>query len=139
MEYVDRNVTAFLTLTSANRWLGLRLDSLGALIVSSTAFACIAKSDLSPGLAGLSLSYALQFVQYVSFTIRAIADAEMQMNRYGYEAVRAHKRVCPSRSWCMSFGKQARRSKLYPAVPDFCGSLRCRYGPQQPSGPSSTL
>ncbi len=81
---------------SANRWLGLRLDFLGAVIVSTTALACIWKSGtLSPGLAGLSLSYALpgavpghrwgtaaapSFVGFVSFTIRSIADAEMQMS-----------------------------------------------------------
>jgi hypothetical protein len=41
----------------ANRWLGLWLDLLGALIVSSTAFFCIAKGDqLSPGLSGMQFN-----------------------------------------------------------------------------------
>eukprot|EP00667_Euglena_gracilis_P000297 EG_transcript_297 len=81
MEHVDRNMTAYLTMISANRWLGIRLDWLGAVIVSSTALACIWRADsMAPGLAGLSLTYALSFVGFASFTIRAVADTEMQMN-----------------------------------------------------------
>lgn len=48
------------SLPGPNRWLGLWLDMLGAIIVSSTAAFCLTRGDsLSPGLTGLSLSYAL--------------------------------------------------------------------------------
>uniref|UniRef100_A0A7S4LEW0 ATP-dependent transporter ycf16 n=1 Tax=Eutreptiella gymnastica TaxID=73025 RepID=A0A7S4LEW0_9EUGL len=81
MEHVDGNALAFMLLNSAQRWIGLRLDILGAIVVSSTAFAGIANAQyLSPGLTGLALTYAWTFVSYVSFTIRSCADAEMKMN-----------------------------------------------------------
>ena len=91
MELIDRNVVAHMTLVSADRWLALRLDVLGALVVSSTAFACILRArTLSPGLAGLSLTYALSYVQFVSWWIRTVADAEMQMSSVERIAHYAH-------------------------------------------------
>eukprot|EP00667_Euglena_gracilis_P000579 EG_transcript_579 len=81
MEHIDRHCTAELLLWSANRWLGLWLDMLGAIIVSSTAAFCLTRGDsLSPGLTGLSLSYALSFVQFANWFIRSVADSEMMMN-----------------------------------------------------------
>eukprot|EP00668_Euglena_longa_P012525 GGOE01014980.1.p1 GENE.GGOE01014980.1~~GGOE01014980.1.p1 ORF type:complete len:1597 (+),score=451.51 GGOE01014980.1:182-4792(+) len=81
MEYIDRHCTVELLLWSANRWLGLWLDMLGAVIVCSTAVFCLTQGDtLSPGLTGLSLSYALSFVQFANWFIRSVADSEMMMN-----------------------------------------------------------
>ena len=43
------------------RWLGLWLENVGNLIVLFAGlFAVIEKDSISPGLAGLSVSYALQ-------------------------------------------------------------------------------
>ena len=43
------------------RWLAIRLEFVGNCIVSCAAlFAVIARENLSPGIMGLSISYALQ-------------------------------------------------------------------------------
>ena len=44
-----------------SRWLGVRLELLGSVVVFAAAmFAVIGKNTLSGGLVGLSISYALQ-------------------------------------------------------------------------------
>lgn len=46
---------------SLSRWLAIRLEFVGNLVVSFAAlFAVVARKSLSPGIMGLSISYALQ-------------------------------------------------------------------------------
>lgn len=43
------------------RWLGFRLEMLGALIILSAAiFAVLARGSITGGIVGLSITYALQ-------------------------------------------------------------------------------
>lgn len=61
--------------------LGLRLECLGSFLVLCAAiFANIAKDSLSAGLVGLSLTYALQVTQSLSWTVRQATEAETNMN-----------------------------------------------------------
>lgn len=49
------------SLPNPHRWLGVRVEFVGNCVVFFTAlFAVIGRSSLSPGLVGLSVSYALQ-------------------------------------------------------------------------------
>ena len=44
----------------ANRWLSVRLETLGNLVVlSACLFAVIGRNNIDPGIVGLSISYAL--------------------------------------------------------------------------------
>lgn len=44
-----------------NRWLAVRLESVGNVVIFFAAlFAVLGRDTLSPGLVGLSVSYALQ-------------------------------------------------------------------------------
>lgn len=46
---------------TANRWLSVRLEMLGNLIILSASLLCVLGRDsLDPGIVGLSLSYAMQ-------------------------------------------------------------------------------
>lgn len=60
---VDANLRAYIPSINANRWLGVRLEFIGSVIILSAAgFAIISVStgsDLSAGMVGLTMSYAL--------------------------------------------------------------------------------
>lgn len=60
----------------ANRWLGVRLEIVGALVIFFAAlFAVLAREDnISGGSVGLSISYALQITMVLSFLVRMTAE-----------------------------------------------------------------
>jgi ATP-binding cassette, subfamily C (CFTR/MRP), member 1 len=73
---LDDSIEARLNWDAANRWLGIRLDMIGSLIVSAAAFSLLLSSNSSGGSAGLMLIYALKATQSLSFAIRASTALE---------------------------------------------------------------
>ncbi|MEQ2170015.1 Multidrug resistance-associated protein 1 [Goodea atripinnis] len=74
---VDHNQKAYYPSIVANRWLAIRLEFVGNCIVSFAAlFAVIARESLSPGIMGLSISYALQLTASLTWLVRMSSDAE---------------------------------------------------------------
>ncbi|XP_062300095.1 ATP-binding cassette sub-family C member 9 isoform X3 [Scomber scombrus] len=81
LELTDTNNTAYLFLSAANRWLEVRTDYLGAVIVLTAAVTSIWSSQYLPagGLVGLGLTYALTVTNYLNWVVRNLADLEVQM------------------------------------------------------------
>ncbi|KAL0963117.1 hypothetical protein UPYG_G00349970 [Umbra pygmaea] len=81
LELTDTNNTAYLFLSAANRWLEVRTDYLGAVIVLTAAVTSIWASiyTLPSGLVGLGLTYALTVTNYLNWVVRNLADLEVQM------------------------------------------------------------
>ncbi|KAM8907839.1 LOW QUALITY PROTEIN: ATP-binding cassette sub-family C member 9 [Spinachia spinachia] len=82
LELTDTNNTAYLFLSAANRWLEVRTDYLGAVIVLSAAGTSIWATSYgfySGGLVGLGLTYALTVTNYLNWVVRSLADLEVQM------------------------------------------------------------
>uniref|UniRef100_A0A8C9VY82 ATP-binding cassette, sub-family C (CFTR/MRP), member 9 n=1 Tax=Scleropages formosus TaxID=113540 RepID=A0A8C9VY82_SCLFO len=81
LELTDTNNTAYLFLSAANRWLEVRTDYLGAVIVLTAALAAIWGPNyvLDSGLVGLGLTYALTVTNYLNWVVRNLADLEVQM------------------------------------------------------------
>ncbi|KAJ3131539.1 hypothetical protein HDU90_008206 [Geranomyces variabilis] len=82
---VDTNHRAFFYLWTSNRWLGIRVDFVGAMVSFSAAMAILASIHMGngvmdPGSAGLSLSYALTFTDALLWVVRMHAVMEMSMN-----------------------------------------------------------
>ena len=77
---VDENLRAYFPSISANRWLAVRLEFLGSVIIlASAGFAIISVatgSGLSAGLVGLSMSYALQITQSLNWIVRQTVEVE---------------------------------------------------------------
>ncbi|XP_077372165.1 ATP-binding cassette sub-family C member 8 isoform X5 [Festucalex cinctus] len=82
LQFTDANNIASLFLTAANRWLEVRMEYIGTCVVLVAAVASITNSlneDLSPGLVGLGLTYALMVSNYLNWMVRNLADMEVQL------------------------------------------------------------
>lgn len=68
-------------LLSSQRWLSVRLELVGALIVFfATTFGVLARFSVSSSVLGLSVSYAIQVTGVLSWCVRQFAEAEVAMN-----------------------------------------------------------
>ncbi|ULT79401.1 hypothetical protein L5515_016086 [Caenorhabditis briggsae] len=76
---VDENLATYYPSIVANRWLAVRLEMVGNLIVLSAAGAAVYFRDspgLSAGLVGLSVSYALNITQTLNWAVRMTSELE---------------------------------------------------------------
>ncbi|KAF4526522.1 hypothetical protein B566_EDAN005889 [Ephemera danica] len=74
---VDTNQMPYYLSIIANRWLAIRLEMLGNLIIFSAALlAVIGRDTMNPGTVGLSISYALQITATLNFLVRTTSDLE---------------------------------------------------------------
>ncbi|KAM3826734.1 multidrug resistance-associated protein 1-like isoform 1-T1 [Vipera latastei] len=95
---VDENQKAYYPSIVANRWLAVRLESVGNCIVLFAAlFAVIARHGLSPGLVGLSISYSLQITTYLNWLVRM--SSEMETNIVAVERVKEYSEKEKEAEW----------------------------------------
>lgn len=95
---IAHNVVAFTKLNAVNRWLGLRLDVLGATLISCVGFAAAATAgDVSPGLVGLALTYGMAITNQLNWLVRQSTETETLMN--SVERVLEFSRIEPEAPW----------------------------------------
>ncbi|KAL1902719.1 ATP-binding cassette transporter yor1 [Sporothrix stenoceras] len=76
----DMNSAYYLTFSN-QRWLSVRLDMIGNLLVFTTGILVVtSRFNVSPSIGGLVLSYILAIVQMIQFTVRQLAEVENGMN-----------------------------------------------------------
>ncbi|GAM86695.1 hypothetical protein ANO11243_047140 [Dothideomycetidae sp. 11243] len=77
---VDANLRAYFPSINANRWLAVRLEFIGSIIILAAAgFAIISVttgSKLSAGMVGLAMAYALQITQSLNWIVRQTVEVE---------------------------------------------------------------
>ncbi|NXJ88320.1 MRP3 protein, partial [Corythaixoides concolor] len=74
---MDENQKSYYPGIVSNRWLGIRVEFVGNCVVLFAAlFAVIGKNNLSAGLVGLSVSYALQVTMSLNWMVRMTSDLE---------------------------------------------------------------
>lgn len=77
---VDQMNSAYYLTFSNQRWLSVRLDAIGNLLVFTTGILVVtSRFDVSPSIGGLVLSYILSIVQMIQFTVRQLAEVENAM------------------------------------------------------------
>ncbi|KAL8691451.1 MAG: hypothetical protein Q9218_003334 [Villophora microphyllina] len=78
---VDEMNSAYYLTFSNQRWLAVRLDTIGNCLVFTTGILVVtSRFDVNPSIAGLVLSYILSIVQMIQFTVRQLAEVENAMN-----------------------------------------------------------
>lgn len=78
---LDTENRAYLLTVTVQRWLGIRLDFAGNLLILIVAiFAVVDRFTVSPASIGLVLSYALQVANVFSWMVRQNAEVENNMN-----------------------------------------------------------
>ncbi|KAJ6217441.1 hypothetical protein RDWZM_008598 [Blomia tropicalis] len=74
---IDMNASAYHMSVTASRWLTIRLDFLGNLVVLSTALFCTFKrNQIDPGMVGLCLSCAYTITGTLNMLVRSFTDLE---------------------------------------------------------------
>ncbi|KAK8748976.1 hypothetical protein OTU49_015623, partial [Cherax quadricarinatus] len=74
---VDLNQVCYFPSVMANRWLAVRLETIGNILTFSAAlFAVMGRGRISGGIVGLSVSYALSVTQTLNWLVRMSSDVE---------------------------------------------------------------
>ncbi|KAJ2883778.1 Transporter of the ATP-binding cassette (ABC), partial [Coemansia aciculifera] len=78
---IDDNIRPFIYMWGANRWLSIRVDLAGALVSFMAGLLALTTTGrMDAGLAGLSLSYALNFTEHILWVVRFYSINEMNLN-----------------------------------------------------------
>lgn len=77
---IDRHAEAIWNLWLLNRWLGYRLQVVGAIFSTATAGVAVYFPTISAAMAGFTISFALQYNLALAMALRFYANLEMGMN-----------------------------------------------------------
>ncbi|NWX25574.1 MRP2 protein, partial [Notiomystis cincta] len=89
---MDINQKSVYSWIISNRWLAIRLEFVGSLVVFSSALlAVIAKNTLAGGIVGLSVSSALNVTQTLNWLVRT--SSELETNIVAVERVHEYTTV----------------------------------------------
>ncbi|KAJ6621301.1 metal resistance protein YCF1 [Mycena sp. CBHHK59/15] len=80
--HIDRNQICYLPSISVNRWLSIRLEVVGAVIilmVAVLAVVALVTTGVDAGLVGLVLSYAMNATSSLNWVVRSASDVETQI------------------------------------------------------------
>ncbi|KAF8933345.1 Multidrug resistance-associated protein 1 [Dissophora ornata] len=76
----DRSSNAYFVYTITSRWLHIRLEFLGAVIVFATALlSVLGRKTLGPAMSGLALSYAMNATFAITYFIKSYSDLQNQL------------------------------------------------------------
>ncbi|NXN36277.1 MRP1 protein, partial [Rhinoptilus africanus] len=100
-DVVYENLVYFYNNVISNRWLSVRLEFLGNLMVFFAAlFVVLAGNTVSSSTVGLSISYALNIIQSLNFWVRKAC--EIETNAVSIERVCEYAKLDKEKPWIMS-------------------------------------
>ncbi|XP_015785720.1 multidrug resistance-associated protein 1 [Tetranychus urticae] len=95
---VDFNISCLYPSVIANRWLSVRLETCGNLIILCSAiFAVLARKYLDPGAVGLSVSYALSMTGEFNWLVRM--TSELETNIVAVERILEYCKIQSEADW----------------------------------------
>ncbi|XP_072883060.1 ATP-binding cassette sub-family C member 2 [Hemitrygon akajei] len=107
---VDNNQKCVFPWIISNRWLAIRLEFVGNLVVFFAAlFAVVSRGNLESGLVGLSISYALNVTQALNWLVRQ--TSELETNIVSVERVAEYSQLENEAPWVL----ENRPAKSWPS------------------------
>lgn len=80
-KYIDKMNGAYLLTLTNQRWLGIRLDFTGNLLILVVAILAVtSRFNVNPSTTGLVLSYTMQVTGMIGWMVRQFAEVENNMN-----------------------------------------------------------
>ncbi|KAH9635556.1 hypothetical protein HF086_003170 [Spodoptera exigua] len=90
----------------SDRWLAIRLETVGGLIIFFAAlFAVMGRETISPGLAGLSVSYTLEITQTLSWLVQMMSGLETDI--VAVERMKEYAEIKQEAAWNVANGPPA--------------------------------
>lgn len=78
---LDENQRVFILAMTSNRWLSIRLEFLGGLLIMTTAVNCVLlRNSLSAAQAGIAMAYSLQITTQLNMMVRMTTELENAFN-----------------------------------------------------------
>ncbi|KAJ5631461.1 uncharacterized protein N7484_011561 [Penicillium longicatenatum] len=77
---INAHAQSWWTVWLFNRWLGIRMNVVGAVFSTLTAALVISLPGMSASMAGFALSFALQCNTAIAFALRQYSNIELNMN-----------------------------------------------------------
>ena len=81
MKKIDHYVKVSRTSYNLNRWIGIRVDALGAIFTVALASYLLIRRSLNAANIGFSLNMALDFCTMILWLVRSYNELEVQANR----------------------------------------------------------
>ncbi|XP_033748018.1 LOW QUALITY PROTEIN: multidrug resistance-associated protein 1-like [Pecten maximus] len=97
MDRVDQNLVFYYGYFVSSRWLGVRLELLGNLLILAAALFGVFSPDQSGAIVGLSISYALQATSVLNVLVVNISD--LQSNTVSVERIKEYSEVEAEAEW----------------------------------------
>ena len=95
---ISRHLRANYINDMMNRWLSVRVDLLGnSLIFLVSILTFTLRDNLSPGLAGLAITYSMMIIDSLGWNIRMICDLET--DSVAIERIREYDRIQQEDQW----------------------------------------
>jgi len=82
LKRIDHFTKVGRTSYNLNRWIGIRIDLLGATFTAALASYLLINRSLNAANIGFSLNMALEFCSMILWLVRMYNDFEVQANRY---------------------------------------------------------
>ncbi|RUS82898.1 hypothetical protein EGW08_009321 [Elysia chlorotica] len=101
---VDNNQICYYPSIVANRWLAIRLEVVGNLIIFfASLFAVMGREDLSPGIVGLSITYAMNVTQTLNWMVRM--TCELETNIVAVERIKEYTETPTEAPWVLEHNR----------------------------------
>ncbi|XP_045473295.1 multidrug resistance-associated protein 1-like isoform X2 [Harmonia axyridis] len=93
----DFNNSCYYLSMISNRWMSLRLEILGNLIVFFSVMFSVTVKHLNAGLLGLSITYALEITETLNYLVRIASEVET--NIVSVERIREYAQASQEAPW----------------------------------------